>query len=76
VPGARRTRTEDQLRERFVRAKADGDLGASVDPVTLARYLSAVTSGMCVMASSGANRETLREIAAVSLKAFEEQTKG
>ena len=67
---ARRTRTEDQLRERFVRAKADGDLGASVDPVTLARYLSAVTSGMCVMASSGANRETLREIAAVSLKAF------
>jgi hypothetical protein len=31
---------------------------------------------MCVMASSGANRETLREIAAVSLKAFEEQTKG
>jgi AcrR family transcriptional regulator len=73
---ARRTHTEDQLRERFVRAKADGDLGASVDPVTLARYLSAVTSGMCVMASSGANRETLREIAAVSLKAFEEQTKG
>src|SRR5882757_6946802 len=73
---ARRTRTEDQLRERFVRAKAERDLDESADPATLARYLSAVTSGMCVMASSGADREALRQVAAVSLKAFDGQTNG
>ncbi|WP_338697501.1 MULTISPECIES: TetR/AcrR family transcriptional regulator [unclassified Bradyrhizobium] len=73
---ARRTHTEDQLRERFVRAKAERDLDESADPAMLARYLSAVTSGMCVMASSGADRNALREIAAVSLKAFDEQAKG
>lgn len=72
---ARRTHTEDQLRERFVRAKAVGDLGASADPAALARYLSAVTAGMGVMASSAADRDALREVAAVSLKAFDEQAK-
>lgn len=38
------------------------------------RYLSAVTAGMGVMASSGADREALREVASVSLKAFDEQS--
>ncbi len=42
---ARRAKTEEQLRERFVKAKADGDLTATADPVALARYLSAVTVG-------------------------------
>lgn len=72
---ARRTHTEDQLRDRFVRAKAEHDLGESADPTALARYLSAVTAGMGVMASSGVDRDALREIAAVSLKAFEEQSR-
>ncbi|MGF6310797.1 AcrR family transcriptional regulator [Bradyrhizobium sp. i1.8.4] len=71
---ARRSHTEDQLRERFVHAKAAGDLGDSADPAALARYLSAVTAGMGVMACS-ADRNALREIAAVSLKAFDEQAK-
>jgi AcrR family transcriptional regulator len=73
---ARRAQTEDQLRERFVRAKAEGDLSENADPAALARYLSAVTSGMGVMASSGADRDALRQVAEVSLKAFEEQSKG
>jgi AcrR family transcriptional regulator len=71
---ARRAQTEDQLRERFARAKADGDLPTSADPAALARYLSAVTVGMGVMASSGADREALRQIAVISLKAFDEQS--
>jgi AcrR family transcriptional regulator len=71
----RRTQTEDQLRDRFVRAKAEGDLKETTDPAALARYLSAVTVGMGVMASSGADREALRQVAAVSLKAFDEQSK-
>jgi AcrR family transcriptional regulator len=73
---ARRTQTEDQLRERFVRAKAEGDLGPETDPAALARYLSAVTAGMGVLASSGADRDALRQVAVVSLKAFDDQTNG
>jgi AcrR family transcriptional regulator len=71
---ARRAETEDQLRDRFIRAKAEGDLKETADPAALARYLSAVNAGMGVMASSGADREALRQVAAVSVKAFEEQS--
>src|SRR4029077_3486590 len=53
---ARRAQTEDQLRQRFVRAKDAGVLTVTADPAALARYLSAVTVGMGVMASSGADR--------------------
>jgi AcrR family transcriptional regulator len=70
---ARRAHTEDQLCDRFVRAKQEGDLAADADPAALARYLSAVIAGMGVLASSGANRDHLRQIALVSLKAFDEQ---
>jgi AcrR family transcriptional regulator len=73
---ARRAQTEDQLHERFVRAKAEGDLKATSDPAALARYLSAVSAGMGVMASSGADRDALRQVAAVSVKAVEEQSNG
>jgi AcrR family transcriptional regulator len=73
---ARRAQTEEQLRERFAKAKAEGDLTVTADPAALARYLSAVTNGMGVMASSGADREALRQVAAVSLKAFDEQSGG
>ena len=71
---AHRAQTEQQLRKRFEHAQAEGDLNASADPAALARYLSAITAGMGVMASSGADREALREVAAVSVKAFEEHT--
>ncbi len=52
----------------------DGDLGASADPAALARFLSTVASGMGVLASSGADREALRQVARVSLGAFPEAT--
>ena len=67
---ARRAQSEMELRERFVRAREDGDLPADADPVALARFLSTVASGMGVLASSGADREALREVARVSLRAF------
>ncbi|TGE00236.1 TetR/AcrR family transcriptional regulator [Methylobacterium nonmethylotrophicum] len=67
---ARRAQTETELRERFVRAQADGDLPEGSDPAALARFLSTVASGMGVLASSGADREALREVARVSLGAF------
>jgi AcrR family transcriptional regulator len=71
---ARRAQTEDQLRDRFARARDEGDLKPSADPAALARYISAVTVGMGVMASSGADRDALREVAAVAIKAIEEQS--
>lgn len=73
-PAARRALTEDQLRERFARAKKEGDLKPAADAAALARYLSAVSAGMGVMASSGADREALRQVANVSVKVFEEQS--
>ncbi|MEY9184057.1 AcrR family transcriptional regulator [Bradyrhizobium sp. USDA 326] len=71
---ARRAQNEDQLRDRFVRAKAEGDLKESADPAALARYVSAVSVGMGVMASSGADREALRQVADVAVQAVEAQS--
>ncbi|KYG18855.1 TetR family transcriptional regulator [Bradyrhizobium sp. AT1] len=70
----RRAQNEDQLRDRFVRAKAEGDLKPSSDPAALARYVSAVAVGMGVMASSGADREALRQVASVAVQAVEAQS--
>lgn len=69
-----RARTESLLRERFERAKTEHDLPDDADPAALARYLSAVIAGMGVLASSGASRAELREVALVSLRAFDERT--
>ncbi|RXG98463.1 MULTISPECIES: TetR/AcrR family transcriptional regulator [Bradyrhizobium] len=71
---ARRAQNEDQLRDRFVRAKAEGDLREGADPAALARYVSAVAVGMGVMASSGADREALRQVANVAVQAVEAQS--
>lgn len=71
---ARRAQNEDQLRERFVRAKAEGDLKDTSDPAALARYVSAVSVGMGVMASSGADCEALRQVASVAVQAVEAQS--
>lgn len=73
---ARRAQNEDQLRDRFVRAKAEGDLKPGSDPAALARYVSAVSVGMGVMASSGADREALRQVANVAVQAIEAQSAG
>lgn len=71
---ARRAENEDQLRERFVRAKAEGDLKPTSDPAALARYVSAVSVGMGVMASSGSDRDALRQVASVAVQAVEAQS--
>lgn len=71
---ARRAQNEEQLRDRFMRARAEGDLKPASDPAALARYVFAVSVGMGVMASSGADREALRQVAAVAIDAFAEQS--
>ncbi|XUM22759.1 TetR/AcrR family transcriptional regulator [Bradyrhizobium oligotrophicum S58] len=71
---ARRAQTEEQLRHRFERAKDEGDLAPAADPAALARYVSAVITGMSVMASSGADREALAQVATVAIRSVEEQS--
>jgi AcrR family transcriptional regulator len=65
---ARRAKGEDDIRQRFVRAIAEGDLPATSDAADLARYISAITQGMAVQAAGGVGREHLRKIAAMALR--------
>lgn len=66
----RRVEGEHKLRERFERAKIDGDLPASVNAETLARYLGTVLQGMAIQANNGATSEQLRQVAELTLQAF------
>ena len=61
---------EAALRERFIRARSEGDLPVDADPGLLARYLIAVIYGMAVRAGSGANRKELLGIAETALSVF------
>ena len=65
---ARRAKGEDDLRQRFVRAMAEGDLGADCDAADLARYISAIMQGMAVQAAGGVGRDQLRKIADMTLR--------
>src|SRR5271154_5444763 len=67
---ARRATGEAALRERFARAKAEGDLPASTDAGDLARYVMAVMHGMSVQSAGGASREELQGVIDFSLRAW------
>lgn len=54
---------EAQLRQRFERAKAEGDLPETAKPDVLAVFLMAVAQGMAVQAKAGFSRETLEAVA-------------
>jgi hypothetical protein len=69
----RRAQKEEQLRERFIRAREEGDLAPDDDPTALAKFVSAVIAGMGVLASSGSDREELRHVAMVAVKAFDKK---
>lgn len=61
---------EAQLRERFERAKAEGDLPETAKPDVLAAYLMAVLHGMAVQAKAGFSREMLDAVAEQALAAW------
>jgi len=61
---------EAQLRDRFERAKTDGDLPPTADPDVLAAFVLAVLHGMAVQAKAGFTREKLEAIATQALSAF------
>jgi AcrR family transcriptional regulator len=57
-----RRKGENALRERFARARAEGDLPLDADPATLARYVVTLVYGIAVQAATGTPREALRQI--------------
>ena len=66
----RRANGEQNLRQRFERAVAQGDLPKEADAADLARYISAILQGMAVQAAGGASREQLRKIAHMTLRTW------
>jgi AcrR family transcriptional regulator len=66
----RRGTSQAEIRERFKRAKREGDLPADADPAVLARFLATVIEGMAVQAASGATRKELERVAETALHAF------
>lgn len=67
---ARRSKSEDDLRLRFTRAVAEGDLPADADAGDLARYVSAILQGMAVQAAGGAPRGQLRKLADMAMRSW------
>lgn len=65
-----RAGAEAQLRERFERAKTEGDLPATANPATLAAFIMAVVHGMAVQAKAGFSRETLEAVAEQALSTW------
>ena len=58
------------MRERFTRAKQDGDLPADVDPAELAAYIRTVIYGMTVKAAGGATREELEGVVQLAMRGW------
>ena len=61
---------EAKLRERFERAKAEGDLPDSAKPAALAAFLMAVLHGMAVQAKAGFSRDKLEAVAEQALASW------
>jgi AcrR family transcriptional regulator len=61
---------EAQLRERFERAKAEGDLPETAKPDALAAFVMAVSHGMAVQAKAGFSREMLEAVTEQALSTW------
>lgn len=61
---------ETRLRERFERARIEGDLPVTADPSTLAAYILAVSHGMAVQAKAGFSRDRLEAVAEQALRTW------
>lgn len=67
---SRRAVSQDQLRRRFERALAEGDLPAGTDTADLARYVTTISHGMSIHAAGGAGRDELRRVVEMALRAW------
>jgi hypothetical protein len=55
------------MRQRFERAKKEGDLPASADAAKLARFIMTMNCGLAVQAAGGASRAQLKEVAKIAM---------
>jgi AcrR family transcriptional regulator len=62
-----RAAAQAQLRDRFERAMAEGDLPKTAKPDALAAFVLAVTHGMAVQAKAGSSRAMLEAVAEQAL---------
>lgn len=69
---ARRKALEREIRRRFQRSRAEGDLPKQADPAALASYTCALIHGMAVQAAGGASRKDLKRVAELALRAWPE----
>ncbi len=69
---ARRAEGLEAIRQRFERARDEGDLPADCDADALARYIMTVMHGMAVQAASGATCDELRRVIETALRAWPE----
>jgi AcrR family transcriptional regulator len=67
---ALRVKGQDALRQRFERAKSEGDLPSDADTADLARFVTAIYQGMTVQAINGASREELLRLSDTALRAW------
>jgi AcrR family transcriptional regulator len=67
---ARRANGEQDLRKRFERAVAEGDLPSGSDAADLAAYVSAILQGIAVQAAGGTSRSQLHKIAEMTLRTW------
>jgi AcrR family transcriptional regulator len=65
-----RAGAESLIRERFERARVEGDLAASADPEKLARFIATVLWGLSVQAATGVSREELEQVAATAMQSW------
>src|SRR5258705_6323295 len=65
---SRRAKGEQDLRQRFERAIAEGDLPQGSDAADLAAYLSAILQGMAVQAARGTTRRQIPKNAEMALR--------
>ncbi|WP_020180493.1 TetR/AcrR family transcriptional regulator [Methylopila sp. M107] len=73
---ARRSLSEETLRQRLERAHQDGELAAGENPADWARYVMSVGLGMAVKAASGATRDELYRVADIALRALPTAARG
>ena len=60
------------IRERFERARAEGDLPVGADPKELTDYIGTVVCGMAVQAATGATRKDLERVIELTMRAWPE----
>ena len=65
-----RVTAQKTLKDRFARAKREGDLPADASPKSLARFVVSVYQAMTVQAVSGASRKDLLDLAETAMKAW------